>query len=176
MTSRQLAATAIGAAVLGASAIGAGCGDAGDGSLSPEQYFQQVQAIWDDYDQQEAAMSRQFPAGFGEPEATQKGFSAVTAIFREALGKQGDLDAPAGAQEAHQEFLAAGRVVLEASEDTADRLAEAESWSEVEELMSDLQQDSEIVAAADRFTDACFALEAIAHNNDIDVDLNCEED
>jgi hypothetical protein len=147
-----------------------------DGKLSLEQYFQQVQAIWDDYDEQEAAVSRQFPAGFGEPEATQKGFSAVTAIFREALGKQDDLDPPAEAQEAHQEFLAAGRVVLEGCEDTADRLAEAESWSEVEELISDLLEDPEIVAARDRFTDACFALEAIAHNNDIDVDLDCEED
>jgi hypothetical protein len=168
----------MGAVLLGANAIGVGCSGngGGDSRLSLEQYFQQVQAIWDDYDEQEAAVSRQFPSSMGEPEATQKGFSAVTAIFREALAKQDDLEPPAEAQKAHQQFLAAGRGALEASEDIADRLAETESWSELVELMGGLQEDPEIVAAQDRFTDACYVLERIARDNDIDVDLDCEDD
>jgi hypothetical protein len=94
-------------------------------------------------------------------------------IFRDALNDVEALDPPAEAEDAHDEFLAAGRDMLALFEGLASGIEEAESISEAEVLFGG-EDDPEIEAADERFTSACLALAGIADANSIVVDLDCE--
>ncbi len=47
---------------------------------------------------------------------------------------------------------------------------------EVDEFAGELFQGEELNEAGQRFTDACSALQGIADDNQIDVDLDCQPD
>lgn len=82
------------------------------------------------------------------------------------------LDPPSEAEAAHSVFVRELRFRVELMESLADRAAEVESLSGLEEVFAEFE-DPEFEVAAVRFDDACRALEQVAADNGIEVDLDC---
>ncbi len=170
------------AALLALGTIAAACG--GGDELTLEEYFQQAQVISDDSDEEFEALYAEFPEEEDDEEffsneenlTVIKEFAArFPVIFRDTLNDVEALDPPAEAEEAHDEFLAAGNELLTLFVGLTGPIEEAESVSEAEVLFGD-EDDPEIEAADQRFTDACLALEGIAEDNGIVVDFECADE
>ncbi len=172
----------IAAALLALGTIAAACG--GGDELTLEEYFEQAQVISDDADEEFEALYADFPDEDDEEFFSNeenltviKEFAArFPVIVRDTLDQVEALDPPAEAEEAHDEFLAAGNELLTLFVGLTGPVEEAESVSEAEELFGVGEEDPEIEAADQRFTDACLALEGIAEDNGIVVDFECADE
>ena len=166
------------AALLALGTIAAACG--GGDELTLEEYFEQAQVISDDSDEEFEALYADFPDEddeefFSNEEnlTVVKDFAArFPVVFRDTLNDVEALDPPAEVEDAHDEFLAAGNELLTLFVGLTGPVEEAESVSEAEALFGD-EDNPEIEAADQRFTDACLALEGIAEDNGIVVDFEC---
>ncbi len=169
------------AALLALGTIAAACG--GGDELSLEEYFEQAQVISDDSDEEFEALYADFPDEDDEEFFSNeenltviKDFAArFPVVFRDTLNDVEALDPPAEVEDAHDEFLAAGNELLILFVGLTGPVEEAESVSEAEVLFGD-EDDPEIEAADQRFTDACLALEGIAADNGIVVHFGCADE
>lgn len=166
------------ALVLGISSLAAACGG-GEEGLSVEEYFQQLQTISDDLEKQGATLDSEFEAAFGsetgevDVDAVQRVLSDGASAFRGALDDVEDLEPPSEAADAHGAFVEQVRARTDLMESLADRVAEAESASDLGEVFAEFE-GPELEKEAVSFSDACRALERLAADNGIQVQLNCE--
>jgi hypothetical protein len=165
---------------LGVSGIGVACGGGGEERLSVEEYFQKLQTISDDLEKQGATLDSEFEAAFGsgtsdevDIDAIRKTFGQGATAFKDALNDVESLEPPSSVENAHDGFVAEMRVRTDLIESLADRAAEAESASDLEEVFVAFE-GPEFETQAVRFSDACHALEGLAADNGIQVQLNCE--
>ena len=165
--------------LLGVGAVAAACGN-GEEELSLEEYFQKLQTISNDIKEREEGLDAQFETAFDpetSPETTidivESVLSQGASASREAFDDVDSLDPPSEVEDAHNEFLREGRGRTELLESLADQAAEVESLSGLEDVFAEFE-DPEFETAAVRFDDACRALEQVAADNDIEVDLTCE--
>ena len=146
----------------------------GDGGLTLEEYFQQLETL--DQDAEAGIEALGFPEEFASEEervlAIQDFFAASVPIIANFVDAIDDLDPPTEAEDAHNEAVDAGRDFVIEAEDLTNELADVESSSELEEVFDAPEYD----AASDRFDQACFDLQDIADANSIDVDLTCEDE
>jgi hypothetical protein len=171
----SLVATAL---LLGVSSIAVACGNVGD-ELSLGEYFQQLETISNDLEERGEVVERELETAF-DPEGgiesaidTLQGLlSEGASAFEDALADIESLEPPSEAENAHNVFVEEARGRVELVEDLADRVAEVESLSDLEEVFAQLESP-EFQAADRRFRDACQALQGIATDNGIDVDLDC---
>ena len=155
-------------------AFAAACGD--DGGLSLEEYFSEIEPITDDLVAGRAALQPEVSAardpGASEEEssaAAQRLFEGTAMIYSAGGHTLGGIDPPAEAEDAHIE-LAAGFAGVEAEcQDAADAAAEVESRSEITELL----RGCESVDAFAHVRAPCRALEDLADDNGIHVNLQC---
>ncbi len=140
-------------------AIAAACD--GDGGLSLEEYFSEMQAISDDVNAGRDALSREFQAV-----SLLEGLAMVASEARDRLG---GIDPPAEAEDAHNELALAFAAVEAVCQGAADGAAEVESRSEITELLSACKS----VEASSQFRVPCRALELLADDNGIQVNLRC---
>ena len=84
------------------------------------------------------------------------------------------LDAPSEVGDAHDEFVDALSSMLPVWGDLSDRLAGVESGSGVQQLLMEAGSEPAWQEATQRFADACHALEGIAEEKGIDVELDCQ--
>ena len=167
------------ALLLGASTIAAACGG-GDEELSLEEYFQKLQTSSDDLEQRGEASASELGDDF-DPETgelpsidtLQRILSEGVSAFQDALNEVESLDPPSEVKGAHDTFLQEARARMEVFESLADRAAEAESLSDLEDVFAEFE-GPDFEAADIRFEDACRGLEQVAAENGIEVDLNCE--
>jgi hypothetical protein len=179
MKRRVLGFLLVTALLLGVSTIAAACGG-GEEELSLEEYFQKLQTISNDIKEREEGLDTEFEMAFDpetSPETTidivesvlSQGASASKAAFDDV----DSLDPPSEVEDAHNEFLREGRARTELLESLADQAAKVESLPGLEDMFAEFDSPDLEVAAV-RFDDACRALEQVAADNDIEVDLNCE--
>lgn len=153
---------------LGAFALA--CGDGGGEELTLEEYFQQLGRIKNEMDEREGAIeSRFFPAANEDPALAREAYDEFAAIYRDWVSALRAVDPPAEAEGAHQELSAALKALQEPLEDRVARLADVRSTSELENVLTEFREQPEFDAAARRFSDACFALQKIADDNNIAV-------
>ena len=170
------------AALLALGTIAAACG--GGDELTLEKYFEQAQVISDESDEEFEALYADFPDEDDEEFFSNeenltviKDFAAgFPVIFSDTLNDVEALDPPAEVEDAHDEFLAAGRDLATLYEGLTSSVEEAESVSEAEVLFGTGEEDPEIEEADQRFMDACLALEGIAQDNGIHVDFECADE
>ena len=160
------------ALLLAVGATAVGCG--GNGELTLEEYFQQVDTL--DQDAEARIEALELPEEFASEEeqvlAVQDFFAVSVPIIADFVDAIDDLDPPAEAEDAHNEAVDAGRDFVTEAEDLTNELADVGSSSELEEVFDAPEYD----AASDRFDQACFDLQDIADANSIDVDLTCEDE
>lgn len=164
---------------LGVSGIAVACGG-GKERLSVEEYFQRLQAISDDLDEQGATLDSEFEAAVGpgtadgvDVGAVQKVLAEGGAAFRGALDDLESLNPPSSLEDAHRTFVEQVRVRTDLIESLAQRATEAQSASDLGEVFAEFESP-ELEQEATRFSAACQALEGLATDNGIQVSLNCE--
>ena len=174
----QLLAIPFLAALLLALAAAPACG--GDDASPPEQYFRQLQETRAELSQRFTALQDEFDAALASEstdaeitEAARDYYGGNLSILEDTISRLEEIEPPAEAAEAHQEFVEAVKGFVAVSEDLSARAERAESVSELEDLLAGADRD-EFDAVAGRFEEACLALQDIADANGIAADLNCE--
>jgi hypothetical protein len=177
MRIRLFVPLSIAALVLALGTMAVGCGD--DEELSLEEYFQQGELIGDNATARiEALDVDAFEGEFASEEdqvtAMRGSFDSMAAIIRETVDEFKDLDPPPEAEDAHGDFVGAVGAQEELFDNLVDSLAEAQSVSEVTELLGEFGVELEPVLAD--IEEACSTLQGIADANGIDADMKCEEE
>lgn len=164
--------------LLAAVALIAACGGSDSANeLTLADYFAEVQTLVGDLGIASEVLGEEAFAGrdlldlgdqIGAYQELGEGFSAIVDDF------QGDLDglgAPSELTEAHARFIRAADAFVEAGRIMPDRIGEATTIDELGEIL-----DESYTTAADEIEAACFALQDIAEEHGIDVDINCALD
>lgn len=151
-----------------------GCGGGDGDQLTLQQLYQRLDEVFDDVDEQFEALEEDCQATDASEEAQSEAFrcffDASCAIFDESLDEIGALNPPAEAAAALAEYLDSGADVSQFVEKFLEGPTDAGSASDLDEFL----EDPELEAASERFDDACSALQVVADENEIDVDLDCE--
>ena len=151
--------------------------DGDGGGLSLEEYFQQADELQNQADAQFAEQeSGEGPEeGASEEEIAafaRQSIESSTDILSDAAEAFGDLDPPSEVEDAHARLVEALSDGADAIQAVADDLPDALSMADLEGL--DARFDSEgLNDAFMRLDEACVALQTIADDNSIDVDLEC---
>ncbi len=165
------------------------CGEDGGGlsedegkgvKLSLEEYLLRIDAIFEDADEQGKVVIDELQEARASASTDEERIEAFR-IFFYASGTSGivadfidslqNIDPPAEAEQAHGEFLAPSIAAAELSEHFADRLADVQSASELQEVTDEFT--AEIIEVASPTIPACFELQRLADDNNIEVDLGC---
>ena len=166
----------LGIVLLGA--IAAACGGGGDGeALTLEEYFQQLDRLSQDADSQFESLQEELDRAFATVESDEEfveayrdffdGSQVVLAGFIEGFKR---LTPPTAIEDAHREFTEASADVFEPLRSASDQLADVSSQAEMDQILGTFDTDPRF----ERFDKACLDLQAIADENSIAVDLNCE--
>ncbi len=165
--------TLVVAALVGFGAFTWGCNDDGGGSLSVEEYFERI----DELDEEQQAKSDELEQKFddlGEDASVDEVddlFEEQIQILRDFVSDLDDINPPDEASEPHEQAVRAFNDVTSQFDDLLDGFREAET---VEEAFASVG-DSEIAEFEDA-TAACLELEEIAADNNIEIDLDCEDE
>ena len=167
----------VGGFALLATCLTLSCG--GGEELSLQQYLQRVEAIMHDTNERSDALDQEYEPKREEASGDDELLAAYREFVENSVGivSQGadkirDLDPPAEAETAHKDLVDAYSDGLELLKDHRAKLGDIESWSDVEDLWGEIETESDEIS--ERADEACFALQDLADENDIDVDLECE--
>ena len=161
------------AALLALLAVAGACGGGG-GPLTLEAYLQGVAEL-DEARQQQVVALEEPLRDLSEAEAVLQLRQIIpqeVALFGDFADGLEDLDAPAAAEELHAEALDALQTFTETFGDLDDELAGIESFADLDALFS--QEDA--VDADERLTQVCLDMEQLAADNEITIDLSCQEE
>lgn len=154
------------------------CGGGGS-ELSLEEYFQEMGAIAQELDEKQSDLAERYDedvnAAADEEEVLQltaQFFEDGAGQTRAALDKVKKLNSPSEVREAHKEFVAAGEALVALFPDVIRRARDAKSAKDIEALVDELGGPP-FSDAGNRSDEACLALQEIADENNIDVDLTC---
>jgi hypothetical protein len=172
---RLLATLLAGATLVAfASVAAAACGDGGGDSsdLPLAEYFRRFDALDDDVASQQASLRERYPDPYNDPEKAREFYSDGTALLNDAANRLDALEPPPDVEAAHGRVLDALRVRADASQTILDDLADAESRDDVVSAVNAVSED--VDAALADLDEACLDLQAVADDNDVIVDLECE--
>lgn len=176
MKARILPLIGMAALMLALGAVMSSCDDGG-GELTLDEYFEGLAKLDAEHDERATELEEKANEALASAESAEDAIKAFQDQMSGALeaGKDfvdgiDDLNPPAEAEEAHEAAVEAGREVIEAFEAEKEALDDAESLDDVDAAFSG---DFETVAAS--FEQTCLALQAIADDNGIDEDLDCED-
>ena len=158
-------------------AFGASVAACGEDSLTLEEYFQQLEAlsdvsgerfveIRDAYDAELAAAAPEEDV-LAAYETLLANTQSIFTTFAEGLS---DLNPPAVVEELHNEYADRSAELTSSTEQVLSKFGNLDSVAEVEGLL----KESGANQAGDRFYETCTALQDIAAENEIDVDLDCD--
>jgi hypothetical protein len=143
-----------------------------------ELYFTELKSIFDEADTQtEAAESKlneqSTSAPLGEQIAAIDEFaSTLQRVFQDAVDSLENMGVPTEAQEDHDEFIASVQDAAATISALQEDLPGIETAEQLQERLD--QYDADATAAVARADAACFNLQDIADEDDIDIDLECE--
>lgn len=173
-----LAATVLLAVV----AIGAvACSDDSSDTLSLEEYFQKIDSVQNDVDAgfatQEASASEPAADASGEEIAAfyRDNITTNAELLRDGAKALDDVEPPDEAAEAHAAIVAALNAAADALDTGAEGIPDSATMEELDALGETIFNSEELNAAFQGITDTCNALEQIATDNGIEVDLACDE-
>jgi hypothetical protein len=161
-------------AVVAGSLLLAACGN-GEEEVDVDEYFQRLDEIEGGIKTGIGALRKESEGPIGEDvEATRAYVDGYQDVIGQALNDMKELQPPAEAGDAHDEFVGALSNMLPLWEDLGERLADVESPSEVQEVLVASGAEPPWQTTAQRFTNACRELQGIADEKGIDVDLDCQ--
>ena len=182
MKPRIFATLFVGALLLALSAVAGACGGSGGGGeLTLEEYFQRIDVLGNDFEDDINRLTDEFEEAAQEVRTEEQliepfrdFFDRLGALTEDFIADLESIDPPSEVEDAHNEIVAAQAEGLELLEELNERAQRVVSISDMEELSAEFEGPV-FTDISDRSEQACFALEAIADDNGIDVDLECEE-
>ncbi len=169
------------ALLVGLATFGVACKNGG-GGLSLEEYFRKLDSVQEQADAtfatQEASAGEPSQDANGEELATflRDNVTSSADILRAAAADVDDLEPPDEVADAHSDIVTATNDLVAAFDDMADSVPETLTLAELENAGATFFNSAELNAANEQFVAACNALEQIAADNNITVDLACEEE
>jgi hypothetical protein len=161
--------------VLGSVVLAIVAAACGGGDLSLEEYFSKMDDLQTSFDQQGTALQTQVQGALQGVTDSEDQLTVFKGFLEDSLKATDDLvvklkalDPPSEAQDAHDDFVAAGTAVRDGLEDVIDRYGEFGSIEEISQFFT-----TELADVEQQGTDACNALQKVADDNDIGVDLSC---
>lgn len=146
------------------------CTDDKGNELSLEEYFQELDEMENNFSEKGDATFEDLPE---EPEVAdvEDALGSFTGVLEDFVDELEGLNPPEEAQEAHDAVVEAGRAASDEYNALVDSISDFES---VDDIFTSAAGES-VTEALDGFTEACKPLQQLADDNDIDVDLNCED-
>jgi hypothetical protein len=161
---------AVGTVVL--AIVAAACGG---GGLSLEEYFTKMDDLQSSYEQQSQDFQTEVQTALQGATSQEEELAVFKEYLEKSLTAADDqlgefeaLDPPSEAASEHTDLIEAGKAIRSALADVIDRYEEFVSFEEVSQFFT-----TDLAEVGQRGTDACNALESVAKDNDIQVDLNC---
>jgi hypothetical protein len=152
--------------------VAIGCGGSG---LSLQEYFSKLHQLQVPFEQnardREAELQSSLQ-GATDQEALSlaKGdLEDIVAALDDLVADLEAIDPPKEAEEQHKEFVAATRAIRDAAADAIARFDEFASYDELVQFFT-----TDLAEVGQRGNDACNALQAVADDHRIDVDLSCD--
>ncbi len=180
MKPRLFVSLFVGALLLVLSTVAGACG--GDGELTLEEYFQRIDVLGNDFEDDTNRLSDEFGEAAQEVtteeeliEPFRDFFDRLGALAEDFIADLESIDPPPEVEDAHNEIVAAQAEGLELLEELNERAQLVESISDMEDLSAEFAGPV-FTDVSDRSEQACLGLQAIADDNGIDVDLECEEE
>jgi hypothetical protein len=168
----RLLALAVALGMLAGFGVAAGaCTSDGGSALTLEEYFQQL----DELDNRSNDQFGELDSQLGEEpdiDAVKEVFPQYVDIVDEFFAGLEDLEPPDEAKDAHDEAIEAGQAFREEFGALVENSGDAET---VDEVFAGFESEA-FTTADQRFTDACLALQEIADENSITVDLTCGDE
>ena len=182
MKTRLLPLALIVALLLAFGVVAAACGGDGE-ALTLEEYFQQLEQLNQDVDERVGAI---YEATFAEideedfeslpleeqVEVVKDLANGLLPVFEDFIDAARGLNPPAEVGDLHNDLVTASDDFLEAHQDVTDQIDDVQSQAELEALKA-LAEGGAAEAAEQRVDEACFALQDVAGENGIAVDLDC---
>ncbi len=161
-------------AVVAGSLLLTACGGGDGEELSLDEYFQQLDSIEEGIKTGTGGLEEELEGVIGEDvEATRAYIDGYQGIIGEGVDNMKELDPPAEAGDAHDEFVAALSGMLPLWQDLGDQLKGIETTSEMQTLLMGTQNEELWQTATQRFANACLDLQRIADAKGFDIDLEC---
>lgn len=160
----------LGAGLFGLSCRGGGSGDA----LTLAEFFTELEALDAKFETDSSELDAQY-ADLSDEEVLAQApelFQEQADLVTEFVDGLDELEAPDEAADLQEEAVSAGRGVVDRLEGVLDEAGDAET---LDELFAVFENDADFTAAIERFDQVCLDAEALATENDITVDLNCDE-
>ncbi len=155
------------------------CGGGGGDELTLDEYFQQLQAIGDDLEEQGNALEAEIEGAFTAETSAEEAIAALEAfltegveVFQEALAEIEDMNPPSEAKDAHDRFVESARTRVDLIENLAESVGEAETLEDLQQVITDLADVQ--LEEETRLQEACHSLEQIASDKGLQLDLNCD--
>lgn len=176
---RRLTSLFIAALPLGLVIVGA-CGDSAD-TLTLEEYFERLDAVLEAGDAELETVNAQYvetrDAAQTDEElhdAFRNFFAGTEEVFQQGISGLESIEPPPTVKEAHDEYIA---IEVEALDFFSANIEPAESTSSADDFLGILEElrgpaAEEIIA---RKAEGCLALQAIADDSGITMDLECIE-
>jgi len=162
-------------AVVAGSLLLAACGDGQGEELSLDEYFQQFDAIEEVMYTSIGALEGGSEGVIGEDiEATRDYVVDYHDIVEQGLNDVKALQGPSEVGDVQDEFVGALSNMISLWDDLSDRLADVETTSELQTLLTEAVNEAPWLEASQQLTDACRELQGIADENGIEVILDCE--
>ncbi len=150
--------------------------------LTIEEYFQRHEALSHEVAERGGDVQAQFADEAESADSQEERFEPFLEAYQDFVNESltiftgfvdgiRDLDPPAELADAHKEFVEAGDDNLAAAQNLVDQVEAVESEADFDAL----SEDGNAAEAGIRFNDACLALQDIADENGIDVDLACDD-
>ena len=177
MKARLIPLALITGLLLALGAIAAACGGGGGGggdSLTIEQYFERLETFATRFDDRGTELEEGFDFSSATSEddlidLSQDFLRGGLAVLQDFVDDLDGLNPPAEVADAHNTAVDAGKAAVVALEDAMDRLDDVGSAADLEGLFEEAFADSE------SFSEGCVALQEIADDKNISVDLQCGE-
>ena len=149
-----------------------------DDELTLEEFYQQGEAIADDFevqlDEVYEVIFDDGPETDGNLEAEKAAFGEFAAVYDEFFDDLATLNPPSEAEDAFDEFLAAGRDLAEFHEEVADSVQGVESFTELTELLDESEAEAEALEAT--YAASRQSLQDIADANSIVAEIGCADE
>ena len=172
-------ALSLGAVACGSDDDGDGNGGSGGGELPLAEYFSELEALGQAFDDAGEALDGQAEGNFAGAETDEDQIEVFVDfiddtknLVKDFVNDIDNLNAPAEAADAHSEAVTAGRELGDMYDNALTVLDTYETFEEATFVL----EAPGFVAAASRFGAACIELQDFATANDINVDLACPSD
>jgi hypothetical protein len=151
-----------------------GCG--GDGGVTTEEYFRQVESLIGDVEQQTQVLADEWEQERATATSDEEQLGLARDFYDSLFSLIGplrdelrDIEPPEEAEEAHDALVGVAEEFSSVWSDISGEVGAAASEAELGEILT----DEEFASVGQRFEQACFDLQRIADDNQIDVDLKC---